>query len=194
MAERKFRPGSRNPRFRPNNGRMSEARYAWLRTVIGQFVIMKYDNTPEEIDDSEEEQDHEIGPTIRLILPRVSGPPIRYNLTALTEEELRMTRKFFDLLFDLAEPVVRERDRVAQDAFDAGDDSFARIYRQVPQYVVRDRPSRADGEGVQHGSSDDAAGAGRDGGSDLGVRDDGPELVDGDPQPRDAQDHDEADH
>jgi hypothetical protein len=169
---------------------MSENRYAWLRTVIGQFVIMHYPDDPLNATDEDSEGDNEYGPTVRLILPRQSGPPLRYNFTALTFEELKMTREFFNLLFDLAEPVVRERDRMAQDAFDAGDDSFARIYRQVPQYVVRGRKGGADGQGIRDRPSDDAGGPPRDGDPADGVRVDGAELADGDSKHRGSQDDD----
>ncbi len=38
-----------------------------------------------------------------------------------------------------AEPVVAERDRVAKEAFDNGDDSNERVYRAPPTKVVRRR-------------------------------------------------------
>src|SRR3954454_4710994 len=102
MADRRFRPGHRdNPQAR-GSGKMSGSRFAWLRTAIGQFVILRYE-------DPQEDEDPESGPTIRLFLPRPGARPVQYNLTALTEEELKLTREFFNLLFDLADPIVKQR-------------------------------------------------------------------------------------
>jgi hypothetical protein len=91
-----------------------------------------------------------------LVMIQVKGRrrPIFWNLSAMTEQELEVTRQFFNNAFDLAEPVARERDKVAADAFANGDDSYHRIYRQVPQFIVRERQGRADSESVLDGSED----------------------------------------
>lgn len=177
MPERRFRPGHRsNPQAR-GTGKLSDRRYAWLSTTIGQFVIMYFD------ENNEDNLDEETGPTIRLFLPRHGGRPISFNFTALTHEEFVLLKQFFDILFELAEPVVLERDRVAQDAAAEGDDSFARLYRAVPRLVVRERTIRKDGSGISSGSTDVLNGsgvAGNDSSSDLngGVRGTGDELAD----------------
>jgi hypothetical protein len=72
-----------------------------------------------------------------------------YNLTALTHEELLAMRELFNFAFDLAEPVILLRDRIAQDAFDKGDDSFIRVYRQAPQLIIREGTIRQDGESLR---------------------------------------------
>lgn len=147
MAEgRIYRPGSRRPGTRPrrNDGLMSEDRYAWLRTAVGQMVIMAYNN-------DEDDRENTTGPTIRLYLPRPGGRPFSLNITALTKPELDAMRGFFTLLFDTAEPFVLHRDRMAQDALAAGDDSFARVYREVPQFVVRERAKPRHVESLHNG-------------------------------------------
>jgi hypothetical protein len=54
-----------------------------------------------------------------------------------TEEELKYLKEILDIAFYLAIPVAQERDRVAREALDAGDDAFARLYRGVPQLFIR---------------------------------------------------------
>lgn len=187
-GERKYRPGSKNPKFR-SDGRMSENRFAWLRVVIGQFVIMHYEDDDGLQPYGEEETDsNEHGPTVRLVLPRMFGAPIKYNITALTLDELMKLREFFNLLFDLAEPTVRERDRIAHEALEAGDDSFARVYRQVPQFIVRGRSGRANGKGIHDGHEDAAAGPAVDLSPTGAAGTDGGTVADDDAQGDVAQD------
>lgn len=177
---RQYRPGSRNPKFR--NGRISGNRIAWLRTAIGQFVMMRYEDSKQAVEEDEDvAEDIEIGTTYMLILPRPGGKPFKYNLTALTFEELDLTRQFFNLLFDLAEPIVKHRDKVAADAAEQGDDGFARYYRQVPQFVVREGSFREDDQRILDGSKDLSSGTGGDLGSDGGLRGSGDELAPGEP-------------
>lgn len=166
MASRQYRNGPR----KKSDGKMSDSRYAWLRTVVGQFVMHRH-------------ADPGIpGPSILLYLPRPTGRPLSFDMTALTAEELALTRQFFNLLFDQAEPVCAARDKVAHDAFAEGDDTHARIYRQVPQLVVREGAIGTDREELLDGPEDDAQGPQHDGGPAGGVRGDGDELAPGDAQ------------
>jgi len=150
---------------------------------------MHYPDDDEYRSDEDGEIDtNEYGPTVRLLLPRMFGAPIKYNITALTLDELQKLREFFNLLFDLAEPVVRERDRIANEALEAGDDSFARSYREVPHFVVRGRPSGSDSQSI-HNGPEDAAGrpaADRGSGGESGA--DGGTVADDHPQGDVAQD------
>jgi hypothetical protein len=122
--------------------------------------IMRYGESPHE----------EVGQTIVFFMPRPNARPVQMNFTALTEEELKQTRQFFNHLFDLAEPICRERDRAAYDAFESGDDSFLRLYRQPPQLIVREGAVAPYVEGVLGGSEDVPDGDGEDGGQSGGVR------------------------
>lgn len=142
-----YRPGSK--KYPVGDGKMSANRLAWLRTAIGQFVVMTDDVTEET-----KKTVAEFGPTYRLFLPRPGTRPVTYNITALTHEEFQALKKFMEHLFEIAEPVILERDRIAEDAFSKGDDSFARSYRQVPQLVIREGPVRKDDEGVSERPDD----------------------------------------
>jgi hypothetical protein len=176
VGDRLYRPGSRNPKYR-REGKFSENRVAWLKNFMGQFVIMRYSNEdiPEDAVDLKEE-----GPTYLLVLPkRGGGRPTTFNITSLTIEELQQTRRFFNELFDLAEPIVRHRDKVAQDAADEGDDSYTRYYREVPQYVVREGQLREHDQRILDRLAGVLDGAGADGSPDGGVRGDWSELASG---------------
>jgi hypothetical protein len=157
---------------------MSEGRYAWVRTILGQFQIMRYNNNPDE----------ETGDTIVLFIPRPGTKPVQMNITSLTWEELDTTRRFFNLMFDLAEPVCRERDKVARDAFEQGDDTYTRSYRQAPQFIVREGAVASYPESVFGGPEDVPAGHGQDGGDSGGVREPGDELADEESSDRRPQD------
>src|SRR5690606_6161238 len=129
--------------------------------------------------------------TIRLVMIK-AGRPSYYTLTALTHEEFVLFKEIVTMALDMAEPIILERDRKAQHAFDNGDDSFARVYRQVPRLVVRQRPVGADDQGVHDGPEGDAPGAGGGEPSGGGVRGGGAELADGQPQDRGPQDDGET--
>lgn len=156
---------------RERDGLMSESRWAWVRNVIGQFVILV---TPTE--------DKPDDLTVRLFHPIPNRPSIDWNLTAMTEEELLLFKELIDLAFEWALPVVRNRDKEAADAFAKGDDSHARVYRQVPQLVIRKRPEHEYREGVSKRSG---VIPGRDGGAinpDERLRGQGDVLPELDPE------------
>jgi len=155
MAIRKsYKPGSRNANFRNDRdeGKISENRLAWLRTAVGQAVIMFYDKK-EDVEDEDPNDNVELfarlGPSVRLFFPRPNSRTVVLDITSLTLDELIKMRELFSLLFDLAEPSVRLRDKVAQDAFNKGDDSYNRSFRPVGQVVVRTRPLGADHPSLQ---------------------------------------------
>jgi hypothetical protein len=176
-SSREYTGGSRNQRFRKiQKGIYVKERIAWVSTLIGQITLYFYDEGTEIAD-----QSNEPGPTVKVLIPRLRGAAIHWELTALTIEELDAMRQFFTLAFDTAEPIVRMRDKAAQDAFTEGNDSFARVYRQLPQLVVRERPEREHDQGILDGPSDVPSGDtdGRsEGGPAGGVRGLGGELAD----------------
>lgn len=131
-----YRPGGK----RTNVGKykISNNRIAWLKTIMTQIALMRY--TEDEMRDVEQVlsgDDYEVGDTLRMMVSTTSGRPYTLNLTAMTEEELKMTRDMFKLCFDMAEPIIKARDKKAAEAYATGDDSFVRSYRQVPQFVIR---------------------------------------------------------
>jgi hypothetical protein len=156
-----YKPGTREKYT--DSGKMSENRYAWVRTILGQMVLYRHVEEPLANEPT-------VGDTLQLMMPRPGGRAISMNFSALTLAELEAIREFFNLLFDLATPVVKARDKVAQDAFDAGDDSYARIYRQVPQLIIRKGPVGQHRQGVHDGPEDAAAGDEHDGDLDGGLR------------------------
>lgn len=166
--------GGSNPQLR-GTGKMSEERAAWLRTYLGQMTYMRYDKTPDG-------DTIENGPNVVLYVPRTgSRIPLIMNITALTIEELDAMEAFFKLIFDEARPIVVERDRVAREAFDSGDDSFARVYRQLPQFIIRSRSEFGHTEGVHVGSEDLPEVNGGDDTSDDGLRGDSDQLAPDEP-------------
>lgn len=185
----RYRPGHRSSRYR-DSGQMSENRLAWIRTHLGQAVIMYYEEDEEGYKEDEENTTPiEYGPTVRLMIPQKNGRTLFQDITALTLPELEMLREFYNLLFDLAEPSVRERDRIAQDAYDKGDDSYARSYRPVPQFVVRKGTVKPYGEGVLHRLESLFGGTGDKRGFTGGFRRDGNELVDSESKEDGSQDN-----
>lgn len=176
-SHREYTPGSRSQRYRKlQRGEYTKERAAWVNTFLGQAVLFVY---PEGHVIAEATK--EPGPTVKVLIPRHKGPTVHWDLTALTMEELDMLREFFRVAFDTAEPIVRERDRMAQDALAEGNDSFSRVYRQVPQLVVRPRTEREHGESVLDRSEDvpESDTDGRDDSSTPGgVRGPGGELAD----------------
>lgn len=165
------RAGSRHARYRPGYGRVAKNRIAWLRTQVTQQLAIKVLD-PKDIEETPDDTDAEI---IRLskgedglnyvLLITIPGRrnPLVWNFSAMTTEELQATRQFFDHLFDLADPVVRERDKVADDAYSKGDDSYSRSYRQLPQLVIREREESADSQGLRSGPEDVSGRHGDDG-------------------------------
>jgi hypothetical protein len=187
------RAGSREKRYKHVGfGRLAKNKIAILRTQTTQqlSLLINFNN-----DDPELELENETGESLILVIP-VPGrrQPLSWNMTGMTEAELEATRQFFNHLFDQAEPIVRLRDKVANDAFAEGDDSYSRVYRTLPQFIVRPRPELPDSEGIRLGPESPP---GRDGGnlySGDGVRGSGDELADGEPEPSRGQDYGETPH
>lgn len=175
---------------------MSENRIAWLRTINGQFVLLHYPEGSLNEDGEEGDTDRsgqfdterQYGYNLQLLIPILHRKPLTINLTSLTIEELEMTRQFFNTAFDMAEPVVRLRDQVAEDAFANGDDSFARSYRPVPQLVIRKRQEQLDVPRLHLGSEDPPDGAGSNGAGSGGVRGVRDELAPGESEESQSQD------
>jgi hypothetical protein len=175
QRKRSYKPGHRNGKqVAKQMGQLSRSRWGWVKVYFGQFVLWADYALDEENNETDVVQD------IKLLYPIPKRPPVSWNLTACTEEELNSIKHLFDTAFALALPIVRERDKEAQDALDNGDDSHSRIYRQVPQLVYREGAVVEHGEGVQHGPAD-AAGVPRDADDpDGGLRGDEPDLVERD--------------
>ena len=137
------------------------------------------------------------GDEVTLVLPKknyVSSVGITLGLTTLTHAELRGLKELIDLAFELAEPVVQERDRVAQDEFDKGNDSFERLYRRVPTLVVREGAKRENNDSLRQRHSDLPDGSGGREDPYGGVRGAGDGLAESDPDEVSTQDDRSEDH
>lgn len=178
-SQNTYRPGSRNPKINFKDAQISENRLAWIRTNIGQAVIMYYEkkeDIPVE-DRVRGENKIEHGPTVRLMIPQPRGRAFFSDITSLTMDELVMLREFYNLLFDLAEPSILERDRIAKDAYSEGDDSYSRSYRPMAQFVIRQGKVGADSESIQHRLASLLNGTGDRRGLPRGLRGDSTELA-----------------
>jgi hypothetical protein len=80
----------------------------------------------------------EVGEDVNLLL--VDGAQrIQITLTKLTSDELAAFKELCDIAFANAQPIVALRDQTAQEALDnEGDDSFQRLYRDVPKLTIRE--------------------------------------------------------
>lgn len=179
-------PYNPSKRSRKNNpARIGKNRFAWVRVVFGELIVMKYDQPKEAQEDGAEPEEDwlkpESGPTIRIIIARNVGRPISLNLTALTLGELEYFRRIWNLAIDMAEPIVAMRDREAQEAYANGDDTYSRSYRPVPQFVIRQGEVGSHAEGLWDRSEDIPAGDRPARDTSEGVRVGGDELADGEP-------------
>jgi hypothetical protein len=160
---------------------------AWLETFIGHVYIMMYPEGHADETDAPSVKS-EPGPTLRLMFVK-NGRPIYWTLTALTSDELDKLKTLLDMAFDIARPIVEERDKAAQHAYDTqGDDSIARLYRAVSRLIVREGAITENSTSVRQRPEDDAAGPGGPGDSDEGLRVIGPELADVQPEAGGVQD------
>lgn len=106
--------------------KISEDRIASLHFLFGQIgVYLKY-------------SDESIDSTPQVFVAGTGTQQrFQWSLCNLTGEELESMRQLFELAFQLAKPVVEIRDAEAEQAFELGDDSRPRIFRQKPVFVVR---------------------------------------------------------
>lgn len=146
--------------------RYSDSRYAWVRTEVGQFVILVGD------------QSNEVGTDVVLYHPRPGNQrAVSIVLTSLTEQELDALEDLFKSAFEWARPVVKQRDQEAEDAWQQGDDSVPRHYRPDAQLVYRKRPQPEHGEELHERSTTVPEGGRRGPDFDGGVRGTGDELA-----------------
>lgn len=124
-----WQPGRRG-RYKPTDpGKISTHKYAWVDTFLGEFMILVGDdNTGPR------------SPGLDVVIHKPGQYHWSLPLTKLTRSELDKTQELFDLAFRWARETVDARDKIARDAFEAGDDSISRIYRRDPRLFVRKRP------------------------------------------------------
>lgn len=133
MGERRsYRPGTRRTDLGKSDAQMSPNRFAWLKSVLGQLVIMVHATA-----DVEDDFD------VKILYPQPRSRGIYFDLTSMTGAELDAFEKLITTAVGWARPIVKERDRRAQEALDRGDDSFPRVYRPIPQLIFRKGHERA---------------------------------------------------
>jgi hypothetical protein len=181
--KRLFQAGKQS-RFKDE--RLAEDRRAWLKTFIGQFILR--------IQPKDEDDKESYGDSVILVIPRPSGRPVFLNLTNLTSQELSLMKQFFDTVFDLAEPLCAERDRIAQNAFDNGDDSHIRLYRSVPDLIVREGTIGKHGEVLRDRLANVSTGRERHVNPSIGFRGVRDEVVAEQPPEQESEDDGSQDH
>lgn len=109
--------------------RMAEERVAFMQNVFGTMSIYFSRNKTADRDNT---------PNV-TILYGSNNPKYPYShvLSTMTTPELHLYSELINLAIEMARPVVAERDRIAAEANEEGDDSYSRIYRQKPQLIVR---------------------------------------------------------
>jgi hypothetical protein len=111
--------------------------------------------------ESDVDDDTPVEPGDNIVIAFDSGyKKFAVNLSAMTTEELLMWQQAIGIAIEWAAPIVQERDRVAREAADNGNDIFYRRHRAAPKLSVFQRQSRPHAEGVPDGPKDVLAGDG----------------------------------
>lgn len=139
-------------------GKMHDTRKAWVNLPKCDVIMFVGDNKDKYHYDEDT-------PPVRIEF-RVPGrrSSMLISLTNMTSVELDKFEEFMLHAINRARPIVKDLDRIAQEAYENGDDGFERLYRPLPIFVDRERSESEHGQGVQSGSEgsdveyDDSAG------------------------------------
>lgn len=139
---RQYKSGSKRTYAGIGEGVRSQNRVAWLKSVLGEVVLLRF--SQEEVEGKKEP-----GPTYRIQFNK-SGSRLPYimTLTSMTSDELEALKEFAILTYSAILPIIEDRDRNADEAATRGDDSFDRVYRPLPQVVVRERTFSEDNQSL----------------------------------------------
>lgn len=174
-----YQPGARKKVYGQNH-KFSDERYAWITVETGKYVILVG-------------KDEGHGSDVVLHMPRPGKiPDLAIPLTNLTIQELDELQAMFNTAFEWARPVVQQRDKEAEDAWNEGDDSHSRNYRPLPTVVYRKRPVGEHGESVRERPEGVPAGGRGGHGFLTRVRGAGAGVAEHDPSEGSAPDDDEA--
>lgn len=132
---------------RSNNrlGRISNQRDSWVTVKPFEAILFVGDRFSEP-------KPNQAGyvpppyPTHKIELRTPQRRILNFELTAMTADEVRALKAFYNLCFDKAIPVCEMLDKDAEEAFARGDDSYARLYR--PEAQVFTRITKEDGTRV----------------------------------------------
>lgn len=139
-------------------GRYGPARESWVQLMGDEYVLYEYngDDDDSDGDRGSDRSDSDL-PRIVVAISSRGGRSTRVTLTNMTVNELEHLQRFIDRAIEKAKPICAEIDRRAEQAWEAGDDSYPRLYRPIPELhlrarrepehdaVVQDRPDDADG-------------------------------------------------
>ena len=165
---------------RRSSGGMAQHRLAWLRAMNLSAWLYEYNHKEmreadeaaaaaeqddREIEDSPVDQvDPDYTPTLAAdtdpelatvyLNLRVGDNSVNLNLTILTVPELIALKGMLDLAFLRAVPAARARDRKAKQDAQAGTGFSSRVYRTLPEFVIRRRVRNGHAEGVRLGPQD----------------------------------------
>lgn len=150
-------PGGRNHRFKNrgvNSTRFSPGRRAWYKGNAMEWTLHVLDQIlKEEDEDKFLELKFERGANVKLVINlSILRFPIKISLTAMTPDELAAFKSFIDLAVTTAMPIVQQRQQDAEEALRAGDTSYPRLYRPVPQFFVRQGSEYRNSTRVRSGS------------------------------------------
>lgn len=141
-GKRKWQPGDRN---RPSPVLPHEL--AWIARLEG-VEVRAYIHPPNK--STEGEVDY--GENINLGLYNGERRNVIFSLTTLTEKELDAFQRVVTAACARARKTIVERDRIAEEAFQRGDNSYARSYRRVPVVLDRSGAFTEHGESILRGS------------------------------------------
>lgn len=116
-------------------GHITDTREAWI--AVKGFELILFIGDEEEYLEKRPARRGETD-AIKLELRQPNRRTFKVDLTGLTAAELRALAVFFEHAYKLALPVSEDLDKKAQEAFEAGDDSYARLYRPEPVVYKRE--------------------------------------------------------
>lgn len=134
-------PGrSQGRRGKWTHGKIPSDRVAWAEFSAGKLAVNKYPEYQDCEEGETPEVDESVGHSVSLLLnSRFDAKTIKFILTHMTGPELDAFEQVFHHAIQLARPSVEARDKLAKEAFENGDDSHERVYRNLPTLVVRER-------------------------------------------------------
>jgi hypothetical protein len=136
---------SRRRRVTGINDRFDEARKRWVRVEGLEYV--QYAVPAGERDRGEGARESWGVTHLLSIFSKRTSHKFVTDLSEMTVAELDAVQEFLNTVFDEAREVCEHRDRLAREAFEDGDDSLARLYREVPRVVDRSRKGEQHGQG-----------------------------------------------
>lgn len=145
---RRVRPAERGGGWEP--GILD--RLAWTEIFTGSVMITRTEPLEKKAENPlgygdlvHHPEISETGDDIILWIPSYHGSNRSFKgmfITDLREDELINLRKIFNLAIDAAMPIVKERDRIAEEAYENGETYYVRCYRPKSRLIINARTAR----------------------------------------------------